>query len=160
MDAARTERDGREIARAVREASLRPGGGGAATRIDALCAPFAIPPRPAPPRAIEAGLRAIDRRPRDFPTLGHAADVAGLSPSRFRHAVREAAGTSFRRYRLWRRMAAVARALASGDDLAAAALDAGFSSSSHLSSSFRAVFGIRPSDLVAAGTRFDVDPLD
>ena len=158
IDAERVERDGNDIARAVRAASSRLDDVvGAAARIEALCAPFGVAPRPAPPRALEAGLRAIDRRPQDFPTLERAARVADLSPSRFRHAVREVAGTSFRRYRLWRRMAAVARSLAAGDDLTTAALDAGFSSSAHLSSSFRAMFGIRPSELIAADTRFDVD---
>lgn len=132
---------------------------GAGARIDALCAPVGIPPRPAPPPAVAVALRAIDRRPRDFPSLERAADVAGLSPARFRHAVREVTGTSFRRYRLWQRMEAVARALAAGNDLTAAALDAGFSSSAHPSASFRSMFGIRSSDLIVAGTRFDVDPL-
>lgn len=104
--------------------------------------------------AIHATLGAVIARPQDFPTLAHAARHAGLSPSRFQHSLREATGVAFRRYRQLRRMAQVLRCLAAGSNLTDAALEAGFASSSHLSTTFRDLFGMAPSRLVAANVRF------
>ncbi|MFN0301661.1 MAG: helix-turn-helix domain-containing protein [Burkholderiales bacterium] len=81
--------------------------------------------------------------------------MAGLSSSRFQHVFRDAVGVPFRRYRLWRRMAFVARALGRKTSLTEAAHQAGFSSSAHLSSSFRAMFGSSPSSLLTAGCRIE-----
>ena len=48
-------------------------------------------------------------------------------------------------------MAAVARVIADGRSLTHAAHEAGFASSAHLSTAFRAMFGLAPSSLLAAG---------
>lgn len=85
-----------------------------------------------------------------------AADVAravNLSPSRFQHLFTSHTGTSFRRYRSWARMLHVADAVAGGTNLTTAATDAGFASSAHFSDSFRTMFGLSASRLLAPGTR-------
>ena len=102
------------------------------------------PPSPRLRRAI----RALDDRPQDFPRVADAAALAGLSSSRFQAVFTGVTGMPFRRYRLWRRMAVVMRALAAGYPLTAAAFEAGFASSAHLSTTFRAMFGIPPSVLL------------
>ncbi|GAA3383822.1 AraC family transcriptional regulator [Cryptosporangium minutisporangium] len=80
-----------------------------------------------------------------------AADLAalvGLSTSRFLHLFAESAGTSFRRYRLWLRMGRAATRIRDGADLTTAAVDAGFASPSHYTSSFHAMFGLPPRHLL------------
>lgn len=64
---------------------------------------------------------------------------------------------AFRRYRLWRRMWVVIEQVAAGETLTTAAHAAGFSSSSHLSTSSKKMFGISPSTLVSIGVCFDFD---
>ncbi|MET8682232.1 AraC family transcriptional regulator [Streptomyces sp. NPDC004647] len=76
---------------------------------------------------------------------------AGLSRSRFLHVFREQTGITFRRYRLWARMLRAGRSLRDFGSLTRAAADAGFSNPSHLSSTFHATFGLRPSDLLSTG---------
>lgn len=88
-----------------------------------------------------------------------AADLAAavnLSTSRFLHLFSAEAGTSFRRYRLWARMLHVGAAVADGSDLTTAAVEAGFSSPSHFSDAFHAMFGLSAGALLAAETRIVV----
>ena len=85
-----------------------------------------------------------------------AAEVARevhLSTSRFLHLFSAHAGTSFRRYRLWTRMTRVAAAISAGQDLTRASADAGFASPAHFSDTFRGMFGLSATTLLAAGTR-------
>lgn len=88
--------------------------------------------------------------------LQDAAALACLSPSRFRARFGAELGLPFRRYRLWRRMAAVMRTVASGGTLTTAAHAAGFASSAHLSSTFKRMFGLTASDLLALGVAIDL----
>jgi AraC-like DNA-binding protein len=81
-----------------------------------------------------------------------------LSSSRAQHLIREVTGVPFRRYRTWVRMRVAARTLAGGGTLTEAAHTAGFSSAAHFSTAFRTMFGLPPSGLVGAGTRFVVFP--
>jgi AraC-like DNA-binding protein len=74
---------------------------------------------------------------------------AGLSSSRFLHLFKEVTGVPLRRYRIWNRIGAAARAIARGESLTEAAHGAGFSSSAHFSSAFRDMFGMMPSELFA-----------
>lgn len=97
---------------------------------------------------------ALGRRPDLFANVECAAELAGLSPMRFQHVFTETVGMPFRRYRQWRRMGRVIRALADGENLTGAAYAAGFSNSAHLSAAFKAMFGLRPSTLVASRTEY------
>lgn len=105
--------------------------------------------------AAAAWIRLIDERPQDFPSVTTLAAAVGLSPSRVQARLSASLGLPFRRYRLWRRMARVMVALSGGQSLTDAAMDAGFASPSHLSTTFKAMFGIAPSRLVALGVRVD-----
>jgi AraC-like DNA-binding protein len=96
---------------------------------------------------VAAAARRMRADPGGCPPLAALAAAAGLSPSRFAHRFTAAAGVPYRRYRLWCRMAAVARAAAGGASLTRAALDAGFASSAHLSAAFRVMFGLAPARL-------------
>ena len=98
----------------------------------------------------------IEKRPDAFGRMREAADLASLSPSRFRARFDVEVGLPFRRYRMWRRMALVMRTIAAGGSLTDAALSAGFSSSAHLSSSFKRMFGLSASDIIALGLSIDV----
>ncbi|MCP3803206.1 helix-turn-helix domain-containing protein [Allokutzneria sp. A3M-2-11 16] len=85
-----------------------------------------------------------------------AADIAAavnLSTSRFLHLFSAQMATSFRRYRLWARMARVAEAVSAGDNLTTAAVAAGFASPGHFSDAFRAMFGLTASVFLASGTQ-------
>jgi AraC-like DNA-binding protein len=53
-------------------------------------------------------------------------------------------------------MAIVMKTLAARQTLTAAAMAAGFASSAHLSTTFKTMFGITPSQLVRLGTRIEV----
>lgn len=91
------------------------------------------------------------------PALALSADqlaaTVHLSKSRFLHLFSAQAGTTFRRYRLWARMLAAGRAIAAGTDLTTAATQAGFASPSHFSDTFRTMFGLTATDLLAVAPR-------
>ncbi|MFQ6395702.1 helix-turn-helix domain-containing protein [Nocardia sp. KC 131] len=90
-----------------------------------------------------------------------AADLAadlGISTSRFLHLFSANTGTSFRRYRLWARLLSVAGAVADGVDLTRAAVDAGFASASHFSDTFRTLFGLTATEVLANGTDIVIVP--
>lgn len=124
--------------------------------IDEAFAAFGLVGRRPPDARIARVVLEIERRPDAFGRLRDAADLARLSPSRFRARFHAELGLPFRRYRLWRRMAAVMRALTTGANLTEAALSAGFSSSAHLSTSFRRMFGVSPSEVLALCAVIDV----
>ena len=81
-------------------------------------------------------------------TLKQVASVAHLSPSRFRHLFVAQTGVSFRAYVLWARVGAAVGAAMNGQSWTAAAQEAGFTDSAHLSRTCRRMFGIAPATLV------------
>lgn len=83
-------------------------------------------------------------------SLSDAAAAAHLSPSRFRHLFIEQTGSVFRAYILWLRLNVAIRAAMSGYSWTAAAHEAGFADSAHLSRTFRRMFGIVPAMLIIA----------
>lgn len=135
-------------------ARLRDAGPGVG--IDAAFAAFGLDRRVPTDARIASVVLEIERRPEAFARLRDAAALAHLSPSRFRARFDREVGLPFRRYRMWRRMAAVMRALAGGGNLTDAALAAGFASSAHLSSAFKRVFGLSASSLLALGATIDL----
>lgn len=96
---------------------------------------------------MRAAVDALHADPSARLSLDALARNAGLSSSRFRHLFHAATGVTVRRYRVWVAMGAAARAIAAGESLTTAALDAGFSSSAHFSAAFREMFGLEPSRL-------------
>ena len=81
-------------------------------------------------------------------SLKDAADVANLSPSRFRHLFVAQTGVSFRAYLLWARVETAVGAAMSGQSWTAAAQEAGFADSAHLSRTCRRMFGFAPASLI------------
>ncbi|HEY6511376.1 MAG TPA: AraC family transcriptional regulator [Burkholderiaceae bacterium] len=81
-------------------------------------------------------------------SLNDAARVAHLSPSRFRHLFVAQTGVSFRAYLLWARVATAVGAAMGGQSWTAAAQEAGFADSAHLSRTCRRMFGIAPVTLI------------
>ena len=84
-------------------------------------------------------------------TLDDVAEVACLSPSRFRHLFVEQTGTALRPYILWRRFLRVWELLMEGESLSSAAHAAGFADAAHLSRTSRSMFGFPPSAMQMAG---------
>lgn len=125
--------------------------------VDAMCATLGVPRRaPVDPRIADA-VGLLETRPQDYPSIDALAARAGLSASRFQALFTSAVGMPFRRYRLWRRMAVVVRSIAAGATLTEAAHEAGFAGSSHLSATFRSMFGLMPSRLMALGVVIGCD---
>jgi AraC family transcriptional regulator len=81
-------------------------------------------------------------------TLAQAAEVAHLSPSRFRHLFVAQTGVSFRSYLLWARLESAVTEAMAGCSWTDAAHQWGFADSAHLSRTCRRMFGIAPSMLV------------
>ena len=99
---------------------------------------------------IGAVLDAILAEPGGRHSVMANAERARLSESRLRHAFRDATGVPLRRFRLWARMGSGLRLVGDGASLTRAAHEAGFSSSAHFSSAYRAMFGVKPSMVVRA----------
>lgn len=102
--------------------------------------------------AVDPRIANVLERIRDRPgaemSLAQAAELAHLSPSRFRHLFVIQTGISFRAYLLWARVGyAVARGM-TGGSWTAAAQQAGFADSAHLSRTCRRMFGVSPTMLV------------
>ncbi|MFO0207430.1 MAG: helix-turn-helix transcriptional regulator [Betaproteobacteria bacterium] len=124
--------------------------------LDETFAAFGLRPHSPRDARIARVVREVERRPDAFGRLQDAAALACLSPSRFRARFDAELGLPFRRYRLWRRMSAVMRTVAAGGSLTEAAHAAGFASSAHLSSTFKRMFGLTATDLLALGVAIDV----
>lgn len=82
--------------------------------------------------------------------LEEVAAHVGLSPSRCLHLFKNNVGVPFRRYQVWLAIGHAMRTIARGANLTGAAHSAGFSSSAHFSTTFRAMFGLEPSRLLNA----------
>ncbi|HKU37674.1 MAG TPA: AraC family transcriptional regulator [Polyangiales bacterium] len=80
-------------------------------------------------------------------SLAEAAAHVGLSSGRARHLFVEHTGMPFRTYLLWLRLMRAVELFAVGSSLTEAAHGAGFSDSSHLSRTFRRMFGIAADSL-------------
>jgi AraC-like DNA-binding protein len=103
---------------------------------------------PTSARDVDARMaRALDHirsRIRAPVSLADAAAAATLSPSRFRHLFVQETGTSFRAYLLWLRINVAIEAAMAGASWTAAAHEAGFTDSSHLTRTHKRMFGIEP----------------
>lgn len=94
-------------------------------------------------------------------SLGRAAELAFLSPSRFAHLFTHQVGLPFSRYLLWRKLTRAMVAIASERTVAAAAHAADFADAAHLTRTFYQMVGMAPSvlmrgDFAAIPSPFDV----
>lgn len=85
----------------------------------------------------------------------YLARQVGLSVPRLTQLFRETLGISMRRYRQWHRLFVTTCAVARGQTLTHAALEAGFTDSAHFSHTFRSIIGLKPSEMLrqAGGVR-------
>lgn len=113
-------------------------------------------PAPDPDPRLRATLAALHADPGGAHPVDAAATAAGYSLTAFQRRFTTSAGLPWRRYRLWLRIRHAVRLATSGDSLTDAAHAAGFASSAHFSSSFRAMFGLPPAQLIGAGLRWRV----
>lgn len=97
---------------------------------------------------IERVLQELRARFAQPVALDEAARWASLSPSRFRHLFAEHVGSSFRAYLLWLRINAAVEHAMAGATWTDAAHFAGFADSSHLTRTFRRMFGFVPVMLI------------
>lgn len=124
---------------------------GCGLAMDEAFAAFGLETNPPADARIARVVLEIERRPDAFARIDDAAALACLSVSRFRARFSAEVGVPFRRYRLWRRMAAAMRAVSEGGNLTAAAFEAGFASPAHLSTAFKRMFGLSAKQLLALG---------
>lgn len=103
--------------------------------------PLALDPRVAASLHALRGLRVAGAR-------AALAAAAGLSESRFNHLFREETGVSFRSYRVWSQVRKAMSCIDMSRKLTSAALEGGFSDSSHFSRTFRKTFGMTPSSVL------------
>jgi AraC-like DNA-binding protein len=64
-----------------------------------------------------------------------------------------ATGVTFRRFKQWSALQHAARQIAAGELVRTAAMDAGFADTAHLTRTFRASFGLTPSEAIAGGAK-------
>ena len=102
---------------------------------------------PVDPRVARA-IAHVRERLAEPVSLAEAAEVAHLSPSRFRHLFAEQTGMAFRPYLLWARVGAAVDAAMRGQSWTDAAQSWGFADSAHLTRTCRRMFGIAPTMLV------------
>ncbi|HEY3697922.1 MAG TPA: AraC family transcriptional regulator [Spongiibacteraceae bacterium] len=81
-------------------------------------------------------------------TLSQLASHVFLSESRLSHLFKEEIGIPIQRYLLWYKVAQTAFNIGRGMSLTDAAEEAGFADSAHFSRTFRAMFGISPSQIL------------
>jgi AraC family transcriptional regulator len=124
--------------------------------VNAVCAEIVqdisrtAPREPYDPRVL-AAVEYIRQRVDQAVSLPEVAQVAKLSPDRFRHLFVQETGMPLRTYVLWRRLLHVWTLLSGGETLSSAAHAAGFADSAHLSRTARTMFGLPPSTLKMKG---------
>jgi len=95
-------------------------------------------------------LRSLRETPSDtFPPLEQIAQRFDLSASRLRHIFVESTGTTYSAYLRWLRFQRAAGALMTGATATQAAVHGGFHDSSHLTRTFKEMYGVTPSELMA-----------
>ena len=111
-------------------------------------------------RSMEARMatvvNAIKRRPCDTLGAEEFALQVDLSFSRFLHLFKTEVGTTFRRFRAWKRARSFLAHVHAPLNLTDIALDAGYPDSSHFSRTVRRYWGLTPTDIVAGSRRLVV----
>ena len=101
---------------------------------------------PVDPR-IEKAVTLIEQLPVKNISLSLIAAEVHLSEGRFIHLFKEQIGIPVRRYLLWRRLLMAVKAVVRGSSFTTAAYETGFADSAHLSRTFKAMFGLSPSEV-------------
>lgn len=143
------------LKRALREAMSAELDEAAANELRAACLHF-LRGRMPEPKALDPRISTLLSKLHDEPDqVFVGADLArliGLSQSRMQHVFKEQLGLPIRRYVLWMRLRHALELALSGTSLTTAAHASGFSDLAHFTRTFRATFGIKPSELLTGGT--------
>lgn len=146
--------------------------GGDATQVEAESLALALvtktmaPPRIPRRRATRPKFALVDRvklllasSAAQRLTLGEIGRAVGASPVYLTQVFSDLEGLPLYRYQLRLRLAQALARLPGQTDLAALALDLGFSSHSQFTTLFRQTYGLPPADFIRATKRSDVDAL-
>lgn len=113
-----------------------------------------------PSRTLDSRVqRAIDRmcsQPAGRLSAEDCAALTGLSFSRFTHLFSEQTGTTFRRFRAWKRARGLMGMVGNNLNLLDVALSAGYADSTHFSHSIRQFYGLTPRDIFAFSRQLSV----
>ena len=93
-------------------------------------------------------LRILENHSSQSVTVSDLAKTVGLSTSRFCHLAKQQIGIPIRTFYLWKKMIRAIAAIENVGSLTEAAHVSGFSDSSHMSRTFRRMFGLKPSFLI------------
>ena len=83
-----------------------------------------------------------------YAKLEHLAKQVHLSPSRLSHLFRQEMGLPIQRYQLWYKLCQTGYQVLAGTDMTTAATNAGFADTAHFSRTFKAMFGMTPSQIM------------
>jgi AraC-like DNA-binding protein len=114
--------------------------------VDSLAGPLQSAPAASP--RVAAAIAFMVRRLSSDISLSDVAAAVHLSPGRLRHLFVQETGATYRGYVLWLRINCAVKAMMDGRTWTAAAHEAGFADSAHLSRTFRRMFGVSPAMLV------------
>ena len=104
-------------------------------------------------RAMAEILRHLTADPMERMTQTELARRLGMERTRALRTFRACTGQTFRSFKRWTGLQVAARKMLQGEPVGAAALDAGFADTAHLSRTFRHLFGLTPSEAVAGLAR-------
>jgi len=104
-------------------------------------------PAPRHDARVQAVLEHIKATPNSHMTAQTCADAACLSLSRFLHLFKDEVGSSFRRFRAWRRARSLLYYVTHTSSLTDVALDSGYPDSSYFSHSIRRFYGLTPKSI-------------
>jgi AraC family transcriptional regulator len=102
---------------------------------------------PAQRRLVQRAKQVLHTDPHHRWSLSEIAETLGTSPVHLTQTFSKAEGMPLYRYQTQLRLAAALHALPDTDDLAALALDLGFSSHSQFATAFKRMYGVSPSAL-------------
>ncbi len=101
------------------------------------------------PPHLMAVVRDLVAEPMSRMTQRELAERLQMERTQALRLFKAATGQTFRRFKQWSGLQHAARRIASGDLVRTAAMDAGFADTAHLSRTFRASFGLSPSEAIA-----------
>lgn len=113
---------------------------------------FQVPERETLKHKVDDRIRAVIDIIKNELTVNHPnqelAERVGLTEVQLSRLFKATTGVPIRRYRLWHRLFVTASLMAQGNTITDAALEAGFSDSSHFNHVFRSMLGMKPSTVL------------
>jgi len=101
------------------------------------------------PPQLMAIIEDLIAEPMSRMTQRELAERLQMERTRALRLFKAATGQTFRRFKQWSGLQHAARKIASGELVRTAAIDAGFADTAHLTRTFRASFGLTPSEAIA-----------